>query len=94
MKVIQFIIKVSTAFENINESNPYFSFVLKIVWLMIPFSPTDSTISSVKNWYVIGLEAFTIRNKAATMNDVANDKSCAAIDENGGDAFRIICLHF
>ena len=31
--------------------------------------------------YVIGREAFTIRNNAATMNDVANDKSCAGIDE-------------
>ena len=56
---------------------------------MIPFSPIDSTICTVKNWYVIGREAFTIRNKAATMNDVAN-----AIDENGDDAFKIICLHF
>ena len=58
---------------------------------MMPFSPIDSTIYTVKNWYVIGREAFTIRNEAATMNDVANDKSCAAIDENGDDAFKIIC---
>ena len=28
------------------------------------------------------------------MNDVANDKSCAAIDENSDDAFKIICLYF
>ena len=61
---------------------------------MIPFSPIDSTICTVKNWYVIGREAFTIRNKAATMKDVANDKSCAAIDENGDDAFKIICLYY
>ena len=61
---------------------------------MNPFSPIDSTICTVKNWYVIGREAFTIRNKAATMNDVANDKSCAAIDANGDDPFKIICLYF
>ena len=61
---------------------------------MIPFSPIDSTVCTVKNCYVIGREAFTIRNKAATMNDVASDKSCAAIDVNGDDAFRIICLYF
>ena len=61
---------------------------------MIPFSPIDFTICTVKNWYVIGREAFTIRNKAATMNDVANDKSCNAIDENDDDAFRIIGLCF
>ena len=61
---------------------------------MIPFSPIDSTICTVKNWYVIGREAFAIRNKAATMSDVANDKSCAAIDVNGDYAFKIICLHF
>ena len=48
---------------------------------MIPFSLNDSTICTFKNWYVIGREAFTIRNNAATMNDVANDKSCAGIDE-------------
>ena len=46
---------------------------------MVPFSPIDSTIFTVKSWYVIGREAFTIRNKAATMNDVPNDKSCAAM---------------
>ena len=61
---------------------------------MIPFSPIDCTICIVKNWYAIGCEAFTIRNKAATMSDVANDKSCAAIDVNGDDAFKIICLYF
>ena len=60
---------------------------------MIPFSPIDSTIS-VKNWHVIGREVFTIRNKAETMNDVASDKSWAAIDANGDDAFKIICLYF
>ena len=54
---------------------------------MIPFSPIDSTICTVKNWYVIGREG-------ATMNDVANDKSCVAIDVNGDDAFKIICLYF
>ena len=43
---------------------------------------------------VMGREAFTIRNKAATMNDVANDKSCAGVDKNGDYAFRIICLYF
>ena len=48
-----------------------------------------STLSKIG---VIGREAFTIRNKAATMNDVANDKSCATIDENGDDAFKIIYL--
>ena len=42
--------------------------------------------------YVIGREAFTIRNNAATMNEVANDKLCAGIDTNGDDAFKIICL--
>ena len=47
---------------------------------MIPFSLNDSTICTFKNWYVIGREAFTIRNNAATMNDVANDKSYAGID--------------
>ena len=57
---------------------------------MIPFSPIDSIICTVKNWYVIGCEAFTIRNKAATMNDVANDKSNVRSD----DAFKIICLCF
>ena len=61
---------------------------------MIPFSPIDSTICTVKNWYVIGREAFTIRNKTATMNNVVNNKSRAAIDENGDDAFKIICLFF
>ena len=61
---------------------------------MIPFSPVESTICTVKNWYVIEREAFNIRNKAATMNDVGNDKSCAAIAENGDDAFKIICLYF
>ena len=61
---------------------------------MIPFSPIDSTICTVKSWYVIGREAFTIRNKAAKMNAVANDKSCAAIDVTGDDAFKIICLYF
>ena len=61
---------------------------------MIPFSLIDSIIYAVENWYVIGREAFTIRNRAATMNDVANDKSCAAIDEIGDDAFKIICFYF
>ena len=61
---------------------------------MIPFSPIDSIICTVENWYFIGREVFTIRNKAATMNDVANDESCAAIDENGDDAFKIIGLYF
>ena len=28
------------------------------------------------------------------MNDVANDKSCAGIDANGDDAFKIIFLYF
>ena len=28
------------------------------------------------------------------MTDVANDKSCAAIDANGDDAFKIISLDF
>ena len=60
---------------------------------MIPFSPIDSTICTVKNWYVTVREVFIIRNKAATMNDVANDKSCAAIDENGDDVLKIICLY-
>ena len=35
----------------------------------------------------MGREAFTIRTKAATMNDVAYDKSCAAMDVNGDDIF-------
>ena len=48
---------------------------------MIPFSTIDSIICTVKNW----LDAFTIRNKTTTMNDVANDKSRAAIDANGDD---------
>ena len=60
----------------------------------MPFSPIDSANCTVKNWYVIWREAFTIRNKAATMNDVVNDKSCAAIDENGNDVFKIVCLYF
>ena len=61
---------------------------------MIPFSPIDSTIWIVKSWYAIGREAFTITNKAATMNDVANETSCVAIDAIGNDAFKIICLYF
>ena len=61
---------------------------------MILFSTIDSTICTVKNWYFIGRELFTIRHKAATMIDVANDKLCTAIDENGADAFKIICLYF
>ena len=61
---------------------------------MIRFSPIGCTICTVKNWYVVGREFFTIRNKAATMDDIANDKSCAAIDENGDDAFKTICLYF
>ena len=61
---------------------------------MIPFSLTDSTIWTVKNWYLIGPEAFTIRNNVATMNDVANVKSCGAIDANGDDTFKIIYLYF
>ena len=61
---------------------------------MVPFSLIDSTTCTVKNWYIIGREAFAIRNNAATMNDVANDKSCAGIDANGDDAFKIIFLYF
>ena len=61
---------------------------------MIPFSLIDATICTVKNWHVIGCEALTIRNNAATMNDDANEKSCAGIDVNGDDAFKIICLYF
>ena len=61
---------------------------------MIPFSPINSTICTVKNWNVIVREASTTRNKAATMNDVANDKLCPAIDKIGDDAFKIICLYF
>ena len=61
---------------------------------MIPFSAIYSAICTVKNWYVIGREGFTIRNKAAMINSVANDKSCAAIDANGHDVFKIICLYF
>ena len=61
---------------------------------MIPFSLNDFAICVVKNWYVIGREAFTIRTNAATMNDAANDKSCDGIDANGDDAFKIICLCF
>ena len=57
---------------------------------MIPFSPIDSIICTVK----IGREAFTIRNKAATMNDVANDKSCAATDVRGDDAFKLFIYIF
>ena len=61
---------------------------------MVPFSLIDSIICAVENWYVIGCEGFPIRNREATMNDVANDKSCAAIDKIGDDAFKIICLYF
>ena len=61
---------------------------------MIPFSSIGSTICTVKNWYVVGHEAFTLRNKEATLNDVVNDKSCVAIDENDDVAFKIICLYF
>ena len=61
---------------------------------MIPFSPIDSIICTVENWYVIGREAFTIRNKTALVNDVANDKSYAATDVRGDYAFKIICLYF
>ena len=55
---------------------------------MIPFASIYSTICTVKNWYLIGREAFTVRHKPATMNDVANDKSCAAEDANGDEDFR------
>ena len=61
---------------------------------MIRFSPIDCTICTVKNWYVIGREVFTMRNKVATMDDGANNKSYAAIDGNGDDAFKTICLYF
>ena len=61
---------------------------------MIPFSPIDSTFCTVKNWYLIGREAFTITNRAEMMSDIVNDKSCAAIDVNSDDAFKIICLYF
>ena len=61
---------------------------------MITFSAIDSTICTIKNLYVMGREAFTIRTKAATMNDVAYDKSCAAMDVNGDDVLKIICLYF
>ena len=61
---------------------------------MIPFSPIDSSIYTAQNWCIIGREAFTIRIKVATVNNVANDKSCAEIDANGDDAFKIICLYF
>ena len=61
---------------------------------MIPFLPTDFTICTIKNWYVIGREAFTIKNKAVTWKDLANDKSCAAIDVNGHDALKIIFSYF
>ena len=62
--------------------------------MMIPFSPLDSTICTVTNWYVIGHETFTIRNNEATMNDVANDKFCSAINAKGDEAFRIFFLYF
>ena len=68
--------------------------VLSQYRLMILFSLIDSTICTVKNWYVIVCEVFAIRNKAATMDDVANDKSSAGIDENGGGTFKIICFYF
>ena len=61
---------------------------------MIPFSQIDSTICAIKNRYVRGSEDFTKTNKVAMMNDVSNDKSCAAIDVNGDDAFKIIYLYF
>ena len=61
---------------------------------MIPFSPIDSSICSVKNWYLIGRETFTIRIKAVTINNVASVKTCAAMAVNGDDAFKIIFLYF
>ena len=61
---------------------------------MIPFSQIDSSIYTVKNWCITGREAFTIRITVATVNNVANDKSCAEIDANGDDAFKMICLYF
>ena len=59
---------------------------------MIPFSTIDSTICTVKNRYFIAREAFTIIIKAAAMKDVSNYKSCAAIDANGDDAFKIVFI--
>ena len=47
--------------------------------MIISFSPVASTICTVINWYIMGRETFTIRNNAATMNDVVNDKLCAAL---------------
>ena len=60
---------------------------------MIPFSLSDSTISTVKSSHVIGREAFTVKNKVSTGNGVANDKSCAAMNVNGDDEFKITCLY-
>ena len=62
--------------------------------LLIPFSLVDCTMFTVKNWYTIGCEPFTISNNAATVNDVANDKSCAGIDANGYETLQTISLYF
>ena len=61
-----------------------------MVWFIIPLSPTDSIICTVKYCYVNGLDVFAMRNNTATINDVANDKSCA-VDSKA--AFKTICLH-
>ena len=42
---------------------------------------------------MIGLDAFTIKNKTATINEVANDKSCGAMHDDGVAEFKIICLY-
>ena len=41
---------------------------------MIPFSLIELIVSTVKCLQVIGLDTFTIKNKKATLNDVAIDK--------------------
>ena len=50
---------------------------------MIPFSSIELIISTVKCLYVNDLDVFTVKNKTATINDVATDKSCACICLHG-----------
>ena len=42
---------------------------------------------------MIGLDAFTIKNKTATINEFANDKSCGAMHDDGVVEFKMICLY-
>ena len=61
---------------------------------MIPFSLIDSINYTDKNWYFIEWGAFNIRNKTATISEVASDKSYTLMDADGNNALNIICYWF